>query len=197
VDDVKSAIVWARQHAGYYGSFNGNVAAFGTSSGGNQVLMAAATGNQYSTPDAVVGASGFPELGVMSTNETVCGESYAPTRCWQGNEAYMGFELDTGDWCLEPEGDPDNWSGAGPVCQVDGSEPPIYIVNGTDEASTFQAAVDLEERLDGLSVDVTFCQVSQSSGHLHGTELFGQTVHCDGSSAVVDLVFAWLVDRVG
>lgn len=207
VDDTLTAVSWVRDHVGDYVDFNGKVATLGTSGGGNLAFMAGATGvDDDSRPDAMAGASGYPELGKVNViqggdYQAMCdqiGNQEGIDTCWDDNITYMQSELDEGDWCLG--GTPDNWSDASPICQVDGNAPPAFIINGTNEVSPLVGADDFLAHLTiDLSLSAEYCAVPANNGHRHGTQLLEPGIYCDGDSApdpdAVHKVFAWLLDQ--
>ena len=146
-----------------------------------------------SKPDAQAGASGFPELGYMSTLQKMCDASPTPEAraiCWSNNNDYMGFTLQINpDYCGDLIGGADNWASAGPVCNVNTAVPPTYIVNGTAELAPIQASWDFRDELLERNRTVQLCSVSQNGGARHGTQLLAANVKCsedpNGSDAVI------------
>jgi hypothetical protein len=183
--DVKDAMHWVRTHASHYALFSNRMVAIGTSAGGNLVFMSGAVGVPGdSRPDVMAGLSGHPEMGYMSDSFAACVESDQPFICDQNSTAYMNASLDTSHVQCG-----DNWRFASPACNVSDTSPPppTFIGNSSNELSAFLAAQDFDFKLTHVVPPVAdqLCKVSQGGGHLHGTQLLGPDVHCDGLTDTV------------
>lgn len=129
-NDVEYAIAWVNDHADEYEAagktFNGNVAVFGSSAGGNLAFEAGMHASGNSKPDAVAGWSGAPDIGFLSDNEPSCDHSVDPDYCNTSAEWYTGCPLQGPGSCES------TWDDASPINWVGGGEPPTFISQWLD-----------------------------------------------------------------
>lgn len=139
LEDVKTAVAWAREHAGEFGGDRNFVAIAGCSAGGHLAALAGLTGNdpqmQSELPagvntavDAVVSLYGRYDWEDRSTPERV---------------RFMDF-LERVVVARTTTGHPDVFRQASPIALVHRSAPPFFVVHGTadwiipvDQAQSF------------------------------------------------------------
>jgi acetyl esterase/lipase len=172
-NDVEFAIGWVRTHVTEYlssgQSWNGRVAVFGSSAGGNLAFEAAMHATGARRPDASVGWSGIPDIGYLSDGLPSCDHSKDPDYCRSGTDPYVG--------CLLQDCE-SRWNNASPITWVDSSDPATFIANATEELSPLLAATDFREALEAANVPFYFCEVG-GSPRAHGLGL--RNWSCDGT----------------
>jgi acetyl esterase/lipase len=109
LEDARSLIRFAREHAAAYGARVGPVGAFGLSSGAELALLAALTGSGPNRPGAVV---------AWSAPTSLMGLAHGPAA--QFIAAYLGCTLAR---C------PDRWRDASPSSHVSATAPPTLLVS--------------------------------------------------------------------
>jgi acetyl esterase/lipase len=191
-NDVEAAITWVRANASTYGSFSGRVVAVGTSAGGNLVLMAStSSATPQGRPEVAAAFSPDPVLGYLSDGRFACDESADPAGCADAARAYVSMPLDNVRAICQ-----DNWSPASPTCNVtaDPAPSPAFVGNSTRELSPLLGARDYVDALTHLrpAVPTQLCTVSAHGGRLHGTDLLGRGVRCDGGTTVLDEMLSFL-----
>ena len=161
VDDVHTAVRWIRQNSGTYGVDPRQVAALGFSSGGNLVLMAAATGIRGDTaPDVVAGWSPLSELGYLLDGTVTCTESSNPDDCTSAVTNYVGCPLLS---C------PSFWVAASPFTFATTGDPPVFVANSSKELVPLEDATDYQLRLRSVGVPMQLCVVD-GAGHARQIE---------------------------
>ncbi|MEA2687078.1 MAG: hypothetical protein QOE93_2273 [Actinomycetota bacterium] len=137
IDDVRAAVVWAREHAYDYRLDPGRMGALGVSAGGHLAAMLATLGDgppdrgsrilvaaSWSGPMELTFLIGGP-LVLLSTALLAC----LPTAC------------------------PDRWADASPVTHVDATDAPLLLVNGSAELVPVAQAEGMAFRLEAAGVD--------------------------------------------
>jgi len=154
-DDVQAAVTWVRAHATDYlqtgQTFNGHVALFGSSAGGNLAFEGAMHATGSARPDAVAGWSGFPDL-VDPNGVAYCDiDSFKPDWCDLATKNYVNCDLSI---C------PSTWDNASPDFWIDSSDPPTFIGNARHELSPPSAAQEFAGHLTSHNVAFDICWVN-------------------------------------
>jgi acetyl esterase/lipase len=158
-DDVEYAVSWVRSHASSYlltgQTWNGKVALFGSSAGGNLAFEGAMHASGNKKPDAVAGWSGIPDIGYQDgnpNNPPYCDDSFYPDFCQTEAENYIGCALDV---CTS------KWDDASPDSWIDSADPPTFIGNSRIELSPPLAADEFKRHLDDFFVPNSICWVDE------------------------------------
>jgi acetyl esterase/lipase len=155
LSDVTAAVRWLRSHAARFGFEPSKIAVFGASAGGNLAALVATSGQSERTTGARVLAgvswSGPMDLALFD-RELRRGSSHPFV------EDYIG---------CEPASCPSNYARASPVSFVDRSDPPMLIVNGSNEIVPLAQAQELAHRLGQAHVEHTLIIVK---GGLHAAQ---------------------------
>ncbi len=136
IDDVRTAVTWARDNAEEYRLDPGRMGALGFSAGGHLAAMLATKGE--GPPDrggrVMVGASWS---GPMDLSNML-----------GGIEQFSALLLP-----CPPAACPERWREASPIDNVDPTDAPLLLVNSADELVPVEQARDMAARLDTAGVD--------------------------------------------
>jgi acetyl esterase/lipase len=173
LEDVRAAIRFLRASAERFRIDPSAIALVGASSGANLALLAGMAGDGALTEGdrvrAVVSWSGPTDLEALVAGSGDAPGSCSPATCArrattrQVVEAYLGCGADA---C------PEIYREASPISHVDASDPPVLLINGTDELIPLEQATAMAEALREAGVPVELVEVP---GSRHGTE-FGRDV---------------------
>jgi acetyl esterase/lipase len=152
IDDVETAVRWARENAYEYRMDPGRVGALGISAGGHLAAMLATLGE--GPPDRggriLVGASWS---GPMDLTTLAGGEAAG---------------LSTLLLPCPPTECPQRWADASPINQVDPTDAPFFLANSTDELVPVDQARSMAARLDKAGI---VNQLVVVPGGRHGHDL--------------------------
>ena len=152
IDDVQTAVKWARENAYEYRMDPGRVGALGISAGGHLAAMLATLGE--GPPDrggrVLVAASWSGPMDLTAL---------------AGDEA---ARLSTLLLPCPPADCPQRWADASPIDQVDPTDAPILLVNSDDELVPVDQARSMAARLETAGV---VHQLLVVPGHGHGHDL--------------------------
>jgi acetyl esterase/lipase len=173
VADVAAAVRWVRAHADDYDVDAARLGAVGVSSGGHLAALVASRGtgalNRGSRVAVVASWSGMMDLRpLVDAEDDVL------------REAVRTF-LD----CSEREACTSVASAASPITHVDPSDPPMVLVNGSDEIVPVSQAESMGAALQAAGIDghVTIAQGGHGAGYGGGTKILDQ---------VFPFIGAWL-----
>jgi acetyl esterase/lipase len=176
VEDVTAAVRWVRRHAREFGVNPAQLGAVGVSSGGHLAALVAARGSgpldTGSRVDLVASWSGPMDLRTLVNADN--DELRSAVRTFLGCSA------------SEPCGRLARR--ASPITYVDPSDPPMVLVNGSEEIIPVAQAESMAAALTGSGVQsaVTIAQGGHGAGYGGGTKILDQ---------VIPTVQAWLAGR--
>ncbi|MEA2828587.1 MAG: hypothetical protein QOG43_3026 [Actinomycetota bacterium] len=154
IDDVQTAVKWARLNAYDYRLDPGLMGALGFSAGGHLAAMLATLGD--GPPDrgarVLVAASWSGPMDLTA----LAGGEMAPL---------SGLLLP-----CPPAACPDRWDAASPITHVDPTDAPLLLANSTDELVPVDQARSMADRLETAGVAHQLIVVP---GHRHGDDLVG------------------------
>jgi acetyl esterase/lipase len=173
VRDVAAAVRWVRAHAGEYDVDPAKLGAIGVSSGGHLAALVASRGtgalDRGSRVALVASWSGMMDLRPLVDAED--DELREAVRTFLGCSAAGA--------CTRGA------SAASPIVHVDPSDPPMVLVNGSEEIVPVSQAESMGAALEDAGVDgiVTIAQGGHGAGYGGGTKILDQ---------VFPFIGAWL-----
>jgi acetyl esterase/lipase len=159
--DVTAAVRWLRTHAARFRVEPSKIAVFGASAGGNLAALLATSGHGARTTGAGVVAA-VSWSGPMDL--TLFDRQLRRSSSHPFVEDYIG---------CEPATCPSRYARASPVSFVDSSDPPVLIVNGSEEIVPLAQAQELARRLGHVHVAHTLIVVK---GRLHAAQYSAQAL---------------------
>lgn len=153
--DVTAAVHWLRSHAARFGVRPSKIAVFGASAGGNLAALVATSGRGARTTGARV-LAGVSWSGPMDLARF--DRELRPGSSHPFVEEYIG---------CAPASCPSRYARASPISFVDRSDPPMLIVNGSEEIVPLDQAQALARRLGRAHVEHTLIVVK---GRLHAAQ---------------------------
>jgi acetyl esterase/lipase len=185
MNDVKAAILWARENASQYGADPTRLSSLGLSSGGALVYLAAGTGTKGGTaPDLAAAWSGPTELGYLVDGVTVaCSSSNNPTHCTSGVANYTGCALDV---C------PAEYVKDSAITYVSAANPPTFVANSTQELIPFAEAQEYADALGAAGVTFELCPVV---GSKHAGAM--EDAPCPDGGSVFDHTVGFMLAHLG
>jgi dienelactone hydrolase len=176
VDDVSSAIRWVRAHAADYQVDPSELGAMGVSSGGHLAALVGAMGtgplDRGDRVSVVVSFSGMMDLRTLVDS----------------SDPEMRFAVQTFLACAGGPPCADVAREASPITYVDGSDPPMVLVNGSDEINPPEQAESMARALTQAGVDshVEIAQGGHGAGYGGGNKILDH---------VIPYIQAWIAGR--
>ncbi len=176
VRDVRSAVRWVRSHAAQYQVDPSELGAIGVSSGGHLAALVAAMGagplDQGARVSVVASWSGMMDLRPLVDSSDEVMRSAVRT--------FLGCS--GGPSCA------DTARAASPIVHVDPSDPPMVLVNGSDEIVPIDQAQSMGDALAAAGVEnhVLIAQGGHGAGYGGGNKILDQ---------VIPYVQAWITGR--
>jgi acetyl esterase/lipase len=173
VRDVAAAVRWVRGHAADYDVDPARLGAVGVSSGGHLAALVATRGSgphdEGSRVSVVASWSGMMDLRPLVAADDE--EMRSAVRTFLGCSA--------AEPCDRPA------SAASPITHVDPTDPPMVLVNGSDEIVPVDQAESMSAALNDAGVEshVTIAQGGHGAGYGGGTKILDQ---------VIPFIQAWL-----
>jgi dienelactone hydrolase len=176
VQDVSAAIRWVRAHADDYQVDPAELGAIGVSSGGHLAALVAATGtgplDRGSRVAVVASWSGMVDLRPLADSPDE--EMRSAVRTFLG--------CSTSATCADPA------RRASPIVYVDPSDPPMVLVNSTEEIVPVDQAESMGQALEdaGIQSDVEITQGGHGAGYGGGNKILDR---------IIPFVQAWIAGR--
>lgn len=170
VDDVEAAVAYVRTHAATYRVDPARIVLMGGSAGAHLALLAglrgqgpAATGARVS---AVVAFSPPTDLTTLAPG----GRPEQPLCAVDGTQCrVIGLEQLAARWLgCAPDACPERAAAASPLRHVDATDPPVWVVNGSDEVIPLVQARAIDAALRSRDVGSTLVVVP---GRRHASQL--------------------------
>ena len=173
MNDVKAAILWARENASLYRADP------------TRASSLAGTGTKGGTaPDVAAGWSGPTELGYLVDGVTVaCSLSDNPTQCTGGVSSYTGCALDV---C------PAAYVKDSPITYVAAGNPPTFVANSTQELIPLAMAQEYANAIGVAGVSFELCPVI---GSKHAGAI--EDAPCPDGRSVFDHTVGFMLAHLG